>query len=109
MSLYADYIKERNGDEIVESEIGFASFRYLNETQVYIIDIYIKPQFRKARAASTLADMIIELAKVKGCKELLGSVVPSSKSATDSLKVLLGYGMSIQSASAEMIIFKKDI
>lgn len=110
MSMYADYIREHRNDEIVETEQGFATYRFLNEGKsVYIIDIYVKPDFRKSKAASVMADEIVANAKTRGAIELLGTVVPSARNSTDSLKVLLGYGMSLQSSSNDMIIFRKDI
>jgi len=108
--MYGDYIREHRGDEIVENEKGFATYRFLNEGKtVYIVDIYVHPDFRNSKAASSLADTIVEAAKLQGCVELLGTVVPSAKNSTASLKVLLGYGMSLHSSSNDLIVFRKDI
>lgn len=109
MSLFADYLKEKTNDQIIESEIGFATYRYLDKESVYIVDLYVKPAYRQQKAASSIADIIVELAKKKGCKKLLGSVVPSTKGSTESVKVLLAYGMSLDSSVNDFITFKKDI
>lgn len=109
-SMYAKYVKERLGDEILETELGFATYRYLNNGKtVYIVDIYILPSHRRAGIARNFANLIAEKAKARGAKEMLGTVVPGAKNATDSLKVLLGYGMELQSASTEIIIFRKEL
>jgi len=110
MSMYADYLKEKTNDQIIETDKGFATYRYLEgQGVVYIVDLYVKPEYRKASVASTMADTIVDLARKKGCVKLLGSVVPSAKNSTDSLRVLLGYGMSLESSSNDFIIFRKDI
>ena len=109
MSLYGDYLRERTFDEIIETEKGFATYRFMDDSCVYIIDIYVKPEFRKSGAASDIADTIVEIAKKRGCYKLMGSVVPSTKGSTTSLKVLLGYGMSLESSSNDFIIFSKEI
>lgn len=109
MSLYADYIKEHRNDQCIESDNGFCTYRYLNDKQVYIIDIYIIPSHRKTQEASKMADLVVKEAKEKGCTQLVGTVVPSAKNSTDSLKVLLGYGMSLDSSSNDLILFKKEI
>lgn len=112
MSLYGEYVKERLGDEIVEKSCGFATYRFLHKDDVpcvYIVDIYVKPEFRKSMVATEMADEIVEKGRAAGCKMLLGTVNPSTHSATESLKVLLGYGMSLHSCSSDMIIFKKEI
>ncbi len=109
MSLYAQYILEHRGDEIIENEYGFATYRYLNNDTVYIVDIYIVPEYRKSNKASVIADEVVRAAKLRGCVKLLGTVTPTAKNSTVSLKVLLGYGMTLQSSSADCIIFEKDI
>ena len=110
MSLYGEYIQERLGDGIVEVEEGFASYRFLNEGKsVYIVDIFVKKHVRKVGLASKLADEVVKIAVAAGAKELIGTVVPSANWSTDSLKVLLGYGMKLKSASENMIVFSKEI
>lgn len=108
--MYGDYIKERLGDEIVERDEGFATYRYIERDGipcVYIVDIYVRPDFRKTNIASEMADEIVR--KSGTCKRLLGTVCPSARGSTESLKVLLGYGMSLHSCQNDLIIFRKEI
>ena len=110
MSLYAKYLAERTGDLIKENAFGFATYRYVNEGKaVYIVDIYVIPELRKAGEASRLANEIVAEAKAKGCTHLIGSVVPSTKGSTESMKVLLAYGMSVKNSSNDFVVFKKEI
>lgn len=109
MSLYADYLLERTNDRIIETSEGFATYRFVNEKSVYIVDIYIKPEFREKHFAASLADEIVKIAKTKGCTELIGSIVPSTKGSTRNLKVLLGYGMTLNNAQNDFIVFRKEI
>jgi hypothetical protein len=108
--MYAKYIKERTSDHIFENDYGFATFRFLDDGKtVYIIDIFIEEKQRQSGKASLLADLIVSEAKLKGATKLIGSVVPSTKNSTTSMKVLLGYGMVLDSAADNLIIFRKDI
>jgi GNAT superfamily N-acetyltransferase len=109
MSFYADYLRENTDVEIVETEDGFATYRYLNENQVYLMDIYVKPDHRCKGVASALANIIVGRAKQRGCTEIIGSVVPTSKRANDSLKVLMAWGMRLMSSNNDLILFKKGI
>lgn len=110
MSLYADYLREKTTDEIIETDIGFATYRYLEEKKtVYIVDIFVVKEKRNHLVASQLADMIVKEAKINGATKLLGSVIPSNKNSTSSLKVLLGYGMTLDSATNDFLLFKKEI
>lgn len=109
-SLYAEYLSERTTDQILETEHGFATYRYLEDDKtVYILDIFVKPECRNAKLASKMADAVVSLAKERGCNKLLGSVVPQAKHATRSVQVLIGYGMTLEGASNNFVIFKKDI
>jgi hypothetical protein len=111
MSLYADYLKEREGKEIFECEDGFVTYSiYKGDVSfVYIEDIYVVPHKRKMGLAGEWADQICEKAlKEYGCAYLLGSVDVTARGATDSVKVLLSYGMKVQSTNGNMIYFKKD-
>lgn len=110
MSMYADYLKERTDDQIVETDKGFATYRYLpNDNAVYIVDLYVIAEHRKQGVASTIADEIVKCAKSLGYTKLIGSVMPSSKGSTASMDVLRGYGMKLKSSGVDFIIFEKEI
>lgn len=110
MSHYAKYIAEKTDDKIIENMSGFATYRYLNDGKsVYIVDIYVVPKERSKGKASLFADIIAKEAKEKGAIEMLGSVVPSNKSSTTSLKVLLAYGFELKSSSNDFIVFRKEL
>lgn len=110
MSLYKHYVWERLGDYALETEHGFATYRFLNDKKtVYIVDLYVKPEYRKTKIASNMADEICAIAKAEGATELLGTVSPQALTATDSLKVLLAYGMKLLTANEQAIVFRKDI
>lgn len=108
MSLYREYIKEREKKEIIESNDAFITFKILNEI-CYIVDIYVRPDKRKSGVAKELADRVCVVAVENGCKHLLGSVDVNADGATDSLKVLLAYGMDLDSISGSLIFFKKGL
>lgn len=111
MSLYGKYVKERENREIVETDHGFATFQYCGyeNTECYIIDLYVLPDHRKKGVASQLADRIAEMAKEKGCQYLSGSVDPTANGATDSVKTLLAYGFDVAAVSEKLIWFKKEL
>ncbi len=110
MSLYADYLRERTNDEIVETDYGFATYRYVEEGRaVYLVDIYVTPEARKQGLASKLADQIAETAKKCGCTSMIGTVQPSMKGSAQSLEVLISYGMRLQSSLNDAIIMRKDL
>lgn len=109
MSLYAEYLQERTNDGILETDQGFATFRFVDKESVYIVDLYVRPDCREKKIATQLADIIVNDAKQRGCKILYGTVNLLTKGADRSLKVLQGYGMRLHSAENNVIVMKKDI
>lgn len=108
MSLYADYIFEREGKEVLETDRGFATFERHSDG-IYIVDIFVAEQFRKTGEASRLADRIASIALDRGFTKLYGSVVPSTKNSTSSLKVLLAYGFKLNSCTNNFILLEKEL
>lgn len=107
MSLYAEYVK-LHGKEIIELEQSFATYYQMNDG-IYIEDIYVHPMYRKQGTASKMADIITDLAKKKGFNKLYGTVRPSYKYSTESMRVLLAYGFRIDSSTTDAIGLIKEI
>jgi GNAT superfamily N-acetyltransferase len=108
-SMYAAYVAETTHGHVLETEQGFATYVYPDDATVYVKEIYIHPDFRKRGVASAITDRIEEEAKQRGCSKMLGSVVPSAKGSTSSMKALLAYGFEIDSSSADFILLRKAI
>lgn len=109
MSLYAQYIKERENKEIIESEQGFATYSINKDNSCYIQDIYVHPDHRHDHVASKFADQIVDIVKKKGVHTLYGSVSPTANNSTISLKVLLAYGFELDSSTNNFILVRKEI
>lgn len=109
LSHYGQYLTERTGRGIVETEDGFATFEYVNDDIVYIVDLFVVPDKRKQRVAANMADKIVEAAVNHGCKFLLGSVDVTAKGAEASIEVLEKYGMRPYKTAEPMIFYIKEI
>jgi ribosomal protein S18 acetylase RimI-like enzyme len=108
MSLYGLYIQEREGFGIVENETSFATYR-IHGQECYIRDIFVHPDHRHAKAATTLANQINEIAKQAGCKFLTGSVSPNDPNADKNIKVLHGYGFRFAKATPDLLWFITEV
>lgn len=108
LSLYARYVMEREGMEIIETDISFVTY-YFVEKECYIKDVFVKEEHRKTGEATRLGDEIAKIAKSKGCTKLYGTVVPSAKGSTESLKFLLAYGFKLDSSVNNFIALIKEL
>lgn len=106
--MFKQYFRELKNLEVYEEENGFVLYK-IEENLLYIRDIYVKPENRKSKLAATMADKVAEFAKTLGCDTMIGDVEPSNNNATDSIKVLIAYGMRVVEANDDEIIFAKEI
>lgn len=108
-SLYAQYIKEREGKEIIESDEGFATYQFFDNGECYLQDLYVIPEKRKSGLATDMADQVVRKAIEKGCDTLLGSVCVDANDPTRNMKVFLAYGMQVSKIVGNMIFLRKKI
>lgn len=106
-SLYGKYIEEREGMEIIEVQVGFATYQFQGE-DVYLRDLYVVPEARKSGKATYLADLVAGIAKDRGLKGMIGSVSTKDPMATQNIQVLLSYGMQFKTASPDLLVFYKE-
>lgn len=108
MSHYANYIKEREGFDTLETEHGFATY-LAKDNSVYLRDIYVAPEQRRSNVAAKLADQVAAIAKEQGCKLMIGSVDINDKQADRNSRVLVAYGMRFMKQQGSMLYFVKEI
>lgn len=108
MSLYSEYLKERENFDCIESDNGFITFQ-VSGKECYIRDLYIRPAFRNKKNASELANQVAEIAKQSGCSHLTGSVDVKDKELSRNIQVLMAYGFKLFSMRDDMIYLIKEI
>lgn len=110
MSLYGDYVKEREGFDIVENEFGFATYK-ISGDECYLRDIYVRPKSRRDKVCFKLADEVSAIAKAQGCHWLVGSVAINATGVENSTAVLKAYGFKPTRIVPEkqMIYYAKEI
>jgi len=106
--MWANYIKEREGFETLESEHAFLVYKISGE-ECYIKDIFVEKEHRRFNLGTELADKCVQIARDAGCKFISGTVVPSTNGATVSMMSLLAYGFTIRAAQNDLIILIKEI
>lgn len=108
MSLYSEYVKERLNKEVIENENGFATYLFMDDG-VYVEDIFVRKEYRDKGIAKEMLDQISIIAKEKGCKKMIGTVVPSTEGSTHSLQAAFSYGFKLDSCRQNLIVYTKEI
>lgn len=108
IDMYAAYLEELGAKHLFRNDKGFVLYSFIND-DCYLEEIYILPEFRGKKEFSILADSVMKIAKEKGCKKLLGSVVPTINNSTRSIGMMLAYGATLVSSSNNFIVFSKEV
>lgn len=108
LSLYAEYIKERQGSDILETKYGFATFNLLGQ-ECYVQDVYVVPEYRKSGVCKALIENIEVIANTNKCQYLTTSVSPVAKNSTDSIKICLRLGFQLFRSDSSLIYFMKRL
>lgn len=112
MELYAEYIKEREGIDLVKKDYGFCTYSIVEEiNSVYLVDAYIRKERRREGLASSFFNQIIELGKDSGCDRIIGSFCLSTNGWKKGKQVLKSNGFKYLSKDKKtnMIFVFKEI
>jgi GNAT superfamily N-acetyltransferase len=108
MSLYADYLSESFGRNIIEREYGFITYDLIDD-KICTVDGYIKPEFRNQGLASKMMDEIVEIGKLNNKKFLCCPVNSLIKTANVSHACHKAYGMKLYKIDVNNVIYIKEI
>lgn len=108
MSLWADYVKEREGHHSIEEEWGFAEFS-IQPPSCFVHSVYIRPEDRRKFRGSGLVFRIEQIAKEQGCTHIWTQVWVPANGSTESLRAILPYGFKLHSALDQIIMLNKEI
>ena len=108
MSLYADYIKERQGFECLENEHSFITYKKIDDF-VFIEDLYIKPEARREGKGTELCEQVEDIAIELGCKALVTTVDMSTNGWEASLQGILKFGFNLVNQDKTCLYFNKEL
>jgi len=109
MSLYAKYLEERQDTKVIETDIGFATYKQVDDETLWLIDIFVEKEFRRLGKATQLSELVQIEAEKLGCTKMLGSVDITANNVTESMKAVLSNGFKFSHAIGNVLYFIKDI
>lgn len=108
LSLYAQYVLEREGAHIIEYDWGFAIY-HMKVDHVYLQDIFVVQSERKSGKGVQLMHEVAAKAKEAGINMMIGSVAPSTPFADAMFQIMQGLGFKLLSSSHDMVYLSKEI
>lgn len=108
MSLWADYLKEREGLDSIETEDGFVIYHIAGD-RLLIEHVYIKPEKRNRHIGTALMKQLESIAKEKGCRSSFCTVQPKLPTADQSLRAALAFGFRPFNTDDLYLWLKKEI
>lgn len=108
LSLYSDYILEREGRRCIEDSEGFVTFKILGK-ECYIQEVYIVPEKRRSGKGREFVNKVECVAKEKGCLILTTTVCPSTNNSTESITAILKTDFKLMKSELDLIWFAKEI
>ena len=105
MSDYGDYIKELYGKEIIENEYGFATYKIFDTGELYVEDMYIKPECRKDGSILKFIRGITKVAVENKCDRVTCCVFLTANKPEEPLRWMLHLGFKIASCMDNNKIF----
>lgn len=107
-SLYAQYVKEREGAETVETSEGFYSYKTEGE-HLFIVDLFVVPSARGKKVGSEFGKQIENIAKELGKQSIICTASLNAENTQDAMSFIIMNGYKIINYTDTQVFFKKEI
>lgn len=108
--LYAEYILERENSHYYENDFGFVTYKEEN-TSVYLMDMYIKPEFRKKGNGRQFVQYVENIAREWNKTSVITSISLEGKGIEASTQAILFCGFKFYNINENnsLIYFIKGV
>lgn len=107
MQKYANYLKEREGMDLIESNEGFVVYTVYNDINtLYIAEIFVEKEYRGSLAAYRLYQKCIKAAKENYCDRILGTVDISTVGYELSERLMKRLKFEFQKKQGNLIFYE---
>jgi len=110
MSLYKEYVQEIFGQNVIEDEVGFITYKlYPEKHSIQIIQMYTVPEKRNIKHCFAFHNKIVAIGKKNNCKYMTANIEIASKDSDKRLKLYLWFGFIPWQADRNIIFLMKEI
>jgi len=106
-TLYAEYIREREGAQVYESPSAFVTFKIAGE-ECLITNLYVKPEMRRGIVGVRFMASFMAHAMSLGAKKFFGIIRMNDAHKERMLSLALRVGFKIVETDTSMIVVGKE-
>lgn len=107
-SMFAKYMKEREGAETIESHKGFICYKF-EDSSCVITDIYIDTAFRKNYVGSDFGKEVEEKAIENNIHTMYCYADQNALNYEESVEFILNNNYKLEDIQGSRVLFKKEI
>lgn len=107
-TLYAQYILEREGFEIIENETSFIVYKLKGEI-AFIAHSFTVKEYRMRGSMSHLLDLLKSALNKDEVKVLSATIDLRDRNATSTLQAALRYGFQVKAAENGILYIEDEI
>lgn len=110
MSLYADYVRERNRWDVIENDDGFLAYQF-GEGVCWVRELFIVPEKRNKHRARAMLDALAEQCAKKDVRFFYATVCPYARDSDAVLTMALKYGFKLNDVDpvGRVVVLRKDL
>lgn len=105
-TLYAKYIKERYGQQILENDLGFIIYK-INGPECFIVEMEVAKEERRKGRGRGLLDQLCEL--VKDCHFVTANIHIKIGDPNTVLKSALACGFKVRACDNNILLIAKNL
>ena len=107
-TLYARYIAERAGAQILEESYGFIAYR-ISGLECFIMEMFLAPEARRSWQFKSLMMKLEDIAKSEGCSVITANVFLENPGASNTIIAGLKYGFKVRNGSGAAVLIAKEL
>jgi hypothetical protein len=108
MNQWVAYVRERFGDEVIEEEWGFCTYRIILPF-IAFNNLYVKPEFRRGIKGFQFLNSVIRIGKAAGATHIWTEVSLKDSGADKAVRCNLACKFKMITAHNDAIIFQREI
>lgn len=108
MNLYAAYVKEREGKDVLKNENGFITYKIIGQ-ELFLADMFLVKKARGSEVVSQFIEKLVQIGKDNKCSHISANIHLADSGANRTLKAALKLGFKLINANNNILVIVKEV